>query len=173
MPMLVRVDDCQLDSGREGPAHHLHDNRIRPARHHRGTPRTVPTGSDTTTATAGAPRGGCRMGRGGSWGAGVSTTVQPRSAANLRQSCTRRAPRPVPSAAAEIRAQVAADRNPHPLTSRFLLHPEGKSVTHELHRSRGAILVKGNDVTFGWVKGHSGDAMNDLVDAPAVAAIPR
>ncbi len=113
------------------------------------------------------------MGRGGSWGAGVSTTVQPRSAANLRQSCTRRAPRPVPSAAAEIRAQVAADRNPHKLTSRFLLHPEGKSVTHELHRSRGAILVKGNDVTFGWVKGHSGDAMNDLVDAPAVAAIPR
>jgi ribonuclease HI len=27
------------------------------------------------------------------------------------------------------------------------------------------------DVTFRWVKGHSGDPMNDLVDALAVAAI--
>ena len=34
-------------------------------------------------------------------------------------------------------------------------------------------LVKANPVTFRWVKGHSGDPMNDLVDAMAVAAIPR
>lgn len=34
-------------------------------------------------------------------------------------------------------------------------------------------LVKSNDVTWGWVKGHSGDVMNDLVDSLAVAAIPR
>lgn len=34
-------------------------------------------------------------------------------------------------------------------------------------------LVKANTVTWGWVKGHSGDRMNDLVDALAVAAIPR
>ena len=34
-------------------------------------------------------------------------------------------------------------------------------------------LVKAHPVTFRWVKGHSGDAMNDLVDAMAVAAIPR
>ena len=33
-------------------------------------------------------------------------------------------------------------------------------------------LVRGNDVTFRWVKGHSGDRLNDLVDALAVAAIP-
>ena len=34
-------------------------------------------------------------------------------------------------------------------------------------------LVKSSDVTFRWVKGHSGDRMNDLVDALAVAAVPR
>jgi ribonuclease HI len=34
-------------------------------------------------------------------------------------------------------------------------------------------LVKANEVTWGWVKGHSGDPMNDLVDGLAVAAIPR
>jgi len=34
-------------------------------------------------------------------------------------------------------------------------------------------LVDGADVTFRWVKGHSGDPMNDLVDALAVAAVPR
>lgn len=34
-------------------------------------------------------------------------------------------------------------------------------------------LVKVNDVSWGWVKGHSGDKMNDLVDSLAVAAIPR
>jgi ribonuclease HI len=34
-------------------------------------------------------------------------------------------------------------------------------------------LVRANDVSFDWVKGHSGDAMNDLVDQLAVAAIPR
>jgi ribonuclease HI len=34
-------------------------------------------------------------------------------------------------------------------------------------------LVKANSVTWGWVKGHSGHPMNDLVDALAVAAIPR
>jgi ribonuclease HI len=34
-------------------------------------------------------------------------------------------------------------------------------------------LVEVSDVTFQWVKGHSGDPMNDLVDALAVAAIPR
>jgi len=34
-------------------------------------------------------------------------------------------------------------------------------------------LVKANAVTFRWVKGHSGDRMNDLVDQLAVAAIPR
>src|SRR4051794_39929946 len=33
----------------------------------------------------------------------------------------------------------------------------------------GLYLERG-DVAFGWVKGHSGDAMNDLVDALAVAA---
>jgi ribonuclease HI len=34
-------------------------------------------------------------------------------------------------------------------------------------------LVNGNDVRFRWVKGHSGDPLNDAVDAMAVAAIPR
>ena len=32
------------------------------------------------------------------------------------------------------------------------------------------IVVSRGDVTFGWVKGHSGDPMNDLVDQLAVAA---
>lgn len=36
----------------------------------------------------------------------------------------------------------------------------------ELVRSRG-------DIAFTWVKGHSGDPMNDLVDALAVAAVRR
>jgi ribonuclease HI len=34
-------------------------------------------------------------------------------------------------------------------------------------------LVNGHDVRFRWVKGHSGDRMNDLVDRLAVAATPR
>ena len=34
-------------------------------------------------------------------------------------------------------------------------------------------LVEPADITFHWVKGHSGNAMNDLVDRLAVAAIPR
>ena len=34
-------------------------------------------------------------------------------------------------------------------------------------------LVQSGDVSFRWVKGHSGDRMNDLVDALAVAAVPR
>jgi ribonuclease HI len=34
-------------------------------------------------------------------------------------------------------------------------------------------LVNAGDVSFRWVKGHSGDPMNDLVDKLAVAAIPR
>jgi ribonuclease HI len=34
-------------------------------------------------------------------------------------------------------------------------------------------LVQSGDVTFRWVKGHSGDRMNDRVDALAVAAIHR
>jgi len=34
-------------------------------------------------------------------------------------------------------------------------------------------LVNSGDVTFRWVKGHSGDPMNDLVDRLAVAAVPR
>jgi len=33
-------------------------------------------------------------------------------------------------------------------------------------------LATGGGVTFRWVKGHSGDPMNDLVDALAVAATP-
>lgn len=33
-------------------------------------------------------------------------------------------------------------------------------------------LVKLGDVSFRWVKGHSGDVMNDAADALAVAAIP-
>jgi ribonuclease HI len=33
--------------------------------------------------------------------------------------------------------------------------------------------VRNSDVTFRWVKGHSGDRMNDLVDRLAVAATPR
>ncbi|TDT17273.1 RNase HI [Ilumatobacter fluminis] len=33
-------------------------------------------------------------------------------------------------------------------------------------------LVESGDVTFRWVKGHSGDPMNDRVDALAVAAVP-
>ena len=33
-------------------------------------------------------------------------------------------------------------------------------------------LVRAGDVTFRWVKGHSGDPMNDLVDRLAVEAIP-
>jgi len=32
------------------------------------------------------------------------------------------------------------------------------------------LFVERGDVAFGWVKGHSGDPMNDLVDALAVAA---
>jgi ribonuclease HI len=32
------------------------------------------------------------------------------------------------------------------------------------------LYVDRGDVAFGWVKGHSGDRMNDLVDALAVAA---
>ena len=34
-------------------------------------------------------------------------------------------------------------------------------------------LVRGRDATFAWVKGHSGDPMNDLVDQLAVAASHR
>jgi ribonuclease HI len=34
-------------------------------------------------------------------------------------------------------------------------------------------LVNAGDVEFRWVKGHSGDRMNDLVDELAVAATPR
>jgi ribonuclease HI len=34
-------------------------------------------------------------------------------------------------------------------------------------------LVQAGEVTFRWVKGHSGDVMNELVDALAVAATPR
>ena len=34
-------------------------------------------------------------------------------------------------------------------------------------------LVRNADVTFRWVKGHSGDRLNDIVDRLAVAAIPR
>ena len=34
-------------------------------------------------------------------------------------------------------------------------------------------LVKTNPVTFRWVRGHSGDRLNDLVDELAVAAIRR
>ena len=34
-------------------------------------------------------------------------------------------------------------------------------------------LVRGADVRFRWVKGHGDDALNDLVDRLAVAAIPR
>jgi ribonuclease HI len=34
-------------------------------------------------------------------------------------------------------------------------------------------LVREHDVTFRWVRGHSGDRLNDLVDQLAVAAIPR
>jgi ribonuclease HI len=34
-------------------------------------------------------------------------------------------------------------------------------------------LVNAGDVTFRWVKGHSGDVMNDLVDTLAVAAARR
>ena len=33
-------------------------------------------------------------------------------------------------------------------------------------------LVQAGDVSFRWVKGHSGDPMNDLVDELAVAAVP-
>ena len=31
-----------------------------------------------------------------------------------------------------------------------------------------AVLARGDEVTFSWVKGHSGDRMNDLVDRLAV-----
>jgi len=34
-------------------------------------------------------------------------------------------------------------------------------------------LVRGGDVSFRWVKGHSGDRLNDVVDQLAVAAVPR
>jgi ribonuclease HI len=34
-------------------------------------------------------------------------------------------------------------------------------------------LVGRSEITFRWVKGHSGDRLNDLVDQLAVAAIPR
>ena len=32
------------------------------------------------------------------------------------------------------------------------------------------VLESGRDVTFSWVKGHSGDVMNDFVDQLATAA---
>jgi ribonuclease HI len=35
------------------------------------------------------------------------------------------------------------------------------------------LYVDRGDVAFSWVKGHSGDRMNDLVDGLAVAACPR
>jgi ribonuclease HI len=35
------------------------------------------------------------------------------------------------------------------------------------------VLDQGNDVSFSWVKGHSGDTMNDLVDALATEAADR
>jgi len=35
------------------------------------------------------------------------------------------------------------------------------------------VLDEGNDVRFSWVKGHSGDTMNDLVDALATEAADR
>lgn len=34
-------------------------------------------------------------------------------------------------------------------------------------------LVRAGDVSFRWVKGHSGDRLNDLVDQLAVAAVPN
>jgi ribonuclease HI len=34
-------------------------------------------------------------------------------------------------------------------------------------------LVRSGDVSFRWVKGHSGDPMNDLVDQLAVEAVPN
>lgn len=34
-------------------------------------------------------------------------------------------------------------------------------------------LVRAGDIGFRWVKGHSGDPMNDLVDGLAVEAVPR
>jgi ribonuclease HI len=33
--------------------------------------------------------------------------------------------------------------------------------------------VQAGDVSFRWVKGHSGDRMNDLVDRLAVEAVPN
>jgi ribonuclease HI len=35
------------------------------------------------------------------------------------------------------------------------------------------LYVDRGDVAFSWVKGHSGDRMNDMVDGLAVAACPR
>jgi ribonuclease HI len=36
-----------------------------------------------------------------------------------------------------------------------------------------AAVADNPDIAFHWVKGHSGHAMNDFVDALAVAAVPR
>ena len=42
-------------------------------------------------------------------------------------------------------------------------------VSRDLWEPLVTLVNERGDVTFRWVKGHSGDEMNDLVDALAVA----
>ena len=48
--------------------------------------------------------------------------------------------------------------------------PRSRSPTATCGSRSWSLCVDRGDVAFGWVKGHSGDPMNDLVDALAVAA---
>ena len=68
-------------------------------------------------------------------------------------------PRPVVGEVAG--ATAGGTRKRQPVANRDLWEP-----LVELVKARG-------DVTFRWVKGHSGDPMNDLVDALAVAAAAK
>ena len=86
-------------------------------------------------------------------------------------------PAPRPAGGRGVRLDVRRQLLPRPLVGEVggqrLAQRQRKPVANaDLWRPL-IELVKANPVTFHWVKGHSGDPMNDLVDAMAVAAIPR